>query len=315
MNFDPIITVTLNTAIDRIVEVENLQVGGHVKGRRLARVPAGKGVNVSRTLAALGVTSTTTGFVGRAELAEYEGSFDPNCTRAQFLALEGSTRENITLIDPGAGTETHVRDVGITPTAADLERMRNKLNLLSRASGLVVISGSLPPGVDARYVVELVELAMANDARVAVDGSGTLLQALCDHPLWLIKPNAEELAEMSERESSSEKHLVSTGRRLSERAHFVLATRGAESGYLFVEGSAYRGRVKMAGGLVRSTVGCGDAMLGAFIAAVRRGDDERAAFRFALAVAAAAAMDDTPGRFDPASVDALAARASVEAVG
>ena len=47
-----IITVTLNPTIDRVIEVDNLAIGEHLVGRTVLRTPGGKGVNVSRVLAA-----------------------------------------------------------------------------------------------------------------------------------------------------------------------------------------------------------------------------------------------------------------------
>ena len=191
---ESVITVTMNTAIDRVLEVKGLSVGGHLSGRLIARVPAGKGVNVSRTLAALGVPSVATGFVGRGQLEEYERSLAGIEVQPQFLAVEAITRENITLIDTDAGIETHIRETGEPPTPGDLDRLRNKLNLLAKPGGLVALSGSLPSGVAVDYAVDLVDMVLSKGSRVAVDGSGELLHALRDRKLWLIKPNVQELA-------------------------------------------------------------------------------------------------------------------------
>jgi 1-phosphofructokinase family hexose kinase len=63
-----VVTVTLNTSVDRTIEVPRFAVGGHLKGRLVRVQAAGKGVNVARCLARLGVPSVVTGFVGIREL-------------------------------------------------------------------------------------------------------------------------------------------------------------------------------------------------------------------------------------------------------
>ncbi len=349
---EPIITVTLNAAIDRVMEVENFHVGGHLRGRLLARVPAGKGVNVSRTLAHAGIPSVATGFVGRDQLDDFDRSFADLAVQSQFLGLDGDTRENVTLIDPAGGVETHIRDVGPTPTPKDLERLRNKLNLLAKPDGLIVFSGSVPSGVDAGAVVDLVDLALSKGAKVAVDGPGALLHALDDRKLWLVKPNVDELAAMlsgtvtdqagtateasvpdgdastapscacasaagagvDHADALSDDRIVAIGRELSRRIHVVIVTCGSAGGYLFIDGSALMGQVAMESKNVVSTVGCGDAMLAAFVAAQSKGKDVKASYEYALAVASAAALHNTPGVFDPAVAKKLLAKASVTAI-
>ena len=160
---------------------------------------------------------------------------------------------------------------------------------------------------------------LAKGGRVAVDGSGELLRALKDRKLWLIKPNVEELAAMGEDAGKpaamSDQEVVRIGRELSRRVRVVIVSRGSAGGYLFIDGSALLGQVELfPSARLRSSVGCGDCLLGAFIAAQLRGDDVRKSYEYALAVATAAAMDTMPGQFDPAVVTELLGRTSVEPV-
>lgn len=309
-----IITITLNTAIDRVMEVDGFAIGRHTCGRLIGRVPAGKGVNVSRALAALGVPNVATGFVGREEFDLYERSLGDDGVASQFLAVEGTTRENLTVIDPSTGLETHIRDEGFDVAPADLVRLGNKLNLLAKKDDLVVISGSLPRGVDVSAVVELIDIAENKGAHVAVDGSGEMLRALRGRSMWLLKPNRDELTALAPTAIENDAALIEIGRDLSERVHFVIVSCGAAGGYLFIRGSVLIGQVDMDTTRAMSSVGCGDCMLAGFVASRKRGDDARTAYRYALAVATAAAIHTLPGRFDLALVEELLPRVSVEPV-
>ena len=320
--FDTIITVTLNPAIDRIMEIAGFQVGGHQRGETVARVPAGKGVNVSRALSELGVASIATGFVGRLQLEEYETSFRDSLVQPQFLAVDGRTRENVTVIDPTSATETHLRDKGLSPTPSDIGRLRNKINLLAKPDRLFVFSGSLPTGMETSRVVELTDIVLSKGAKVAVDGPGDLLAALRDRALWLIKPNRDELAALDRtsagqshaQESLGEDDIRRIASALTDKVGVVIVSCGAVGGYLFSSQTSLRGRVDFDPARVRSSVGCGDCLLAAFIAAQDRGDGIESAYRYALSVATAAAYEVVPGRIDPAVIDDLKSKVVVDRV-
>ena len=311
--FDTIITVTLNPAIDRIMEIAGFQVGGHQRGETVARVPAGKGVNVARALSELGVASIATGFVGRGQLEEYETSFRDSLVQPQFLALDGRTRENVTVIDPTSATETHLRDRGLSPTPSDIGRLRNKINLLAKPDRLFVFSGSLPTGMETSRLVELTDIVLSKGAKVAVDGPGDLLAALRDRALWLMKPNRDELAALDRASAGQSRAQGSLGeddiRRIASpltgNVGVVIVSCGAADGYLFSSQTSLHGRVDFDPARVRSSVGCGDCLLAAFIAAQNRGDGIESAYRYALSVATAASFEVVPGRFARVGVETL----------
>jgi 1-phosphofructokinase family hexose kinase len=333
-----VVTMTMNTAIDRLIEVSDLRLGGHQRGRTLARVPAGKGVNVGRALAILGVPSIATGFVGRDEMAMYEESFSETLVHPQFLAITGRTRENLTLLDKVTHVETHVRDEGITPTPGDMVRLGNKMKVLTRAGGLVIIGGSTPPNVPPARAIEFVDLALKKGAHVAVDLPGQLLHALRDRHLWLVKPNREEFtamvragepkgapadiksgqitAELDEDEDDllSDDELIDAGRVLAKNFRVLIVTCGADAGYLFTGSEVMIGQVHLDDERVRSTVGCGDALMGGFLAAQLRGKNIRESYHYGLAVATAAAVDMIPGHFAQIVVDEMLSETSVEPI-
>ena len=59
-----IVTVTLNAAIDRTLTVPNFQRGQRHRASAGVTLAGGKGINVARTLKALGVPVVATGLVG-----------------------------------------------------------------------------------------------------------------------------------------------------------------------------------------------------------------------------------------------------------
>lgn len=309
-----VITVSLNPAIDRIVAVPRFAVGEHQRGRLLSRTPAGKAVNVSRGLAALGVRNIATGFIGEQEIELFARSLDPERVEAQFLSVAGTTRENITIMDPIAHVETHIRDAGFIVGEADRTRLSEQLASLCRRDSIVVFSGSVPEGISPAQFVELLEVCRSVGARVAVDTSGPPLRAAAELPLWFIKPNVLELGEIVGRPLRTEAELLAAGRTLAGHIANIVISRGEAGGLCLAAGSVRKGRVPLAPERVRNTVGCGDSLVAGYIAGRIKYEDIDEAYRYALAVATASAVGVEPCRFDMKDVEEFVAMAAVESV-
>ena len=309
--FDAIITVSLNPAIDRVIEVPGFALGGHQKGRVVSRQPAGKAINVSRALHTLGISSIATGFVGQDESDLFEKSLTSPTLHSELMAVQGATRENITIVDPQSHQETHIRDVGFTVTTKDVKRLKKKLHVLARDGVLVVFSGSTPPGIDAEQFVELIQVCQLGGAKVAVDTSGPELRAAVNMSLWLAKPNANELADILDHPVTSDDDIIAAARDLASHIDNLLVSRGDAGGYAFCHNAAMIGQVPLDPSRVVSTVGAGDSLLAGFIAAHQRNLPPADAYRLALAVATATVISRDAGQFDPATLDEFLTTASV----
>ncbi|MFA6134836.1 MAG: hexose kinase [Phycisphaerae bacterium] len=301
MTAGTIITVTLNAAIDRIIEVEGLTLGAHQVGREVLRVAAGKGFNVSRALAAMGVSSTASGFLGAENRAIFDAELSARGIGDQFITLPGHTRENITITDPRSGQDTHIRDVGLAVNAAAMGQLARRLTQLAKPGNVIIFSGSLPPGISADSFAALVESCISGGARVAVDTNGPALSAVAGKRLWLVKPNVEELSQLVGRELADDRARLQAAKSLADRISNVILTAGSQGAYLFAGGLMLHGVSEVDGQVVRNTVGCGDVMLAAYVASLWRGDEVRTAFIHAIACASAAAASANPAGFDPVS--------------
>lgn len=191
-----ILTLTANPSLDRTIELGGPVLRGQVQRAVWAgQQPGGKGVNVSRAVSAAG-RSTRAVVPGDAD--------DPVLTGLDAIGLAHDSvptgapiRSNITVTEPD-GTTTKINEPG---SALSPERQAQLLELvaaLAAEADWVVLAGSLPPGVDdgfyARAIARIREIPQPPS--IAVDTSGApLAEALAQSP-DLIKPNAEELAEL-----------------------------------------------------------------------------------------------------------------------
>ncbi len=304
--FRSIVTVTLNPTIDRIIEVPGFEVGGHQQGKLRVRKPAGKAINVSLALAELGVRCTAVGWVGMNAFDLFHETMQSAKVKACFLPITGLTRENITIIDPTRHSETHIRDAGPRVEAADVRRLVDLLQTVVAEDTLVIFNGSLPPGLTLESWNELIGTCLTRGAEVAIDISGEPLRMAVERSIWMVKPNELELAELTGSRKSDEASIIQTARRLAERIPIVLITVGRRGAYCLAEGAVWHAQAVVPQEAVQSTVGCGDAMLAGFLAGLVSGQGNiEAALREGVAISAAAALTEEPGRFDRSTVNQL----------
>ena len=293
-----IVTITLNPTIDRVMEVPGFRIGGHLPGRMRSRTPSGKAFNVTRALGLLGVSSTAAGWMGRDAIDAFEAAARAVGSVPRFIPIDAPTRENITVLDTKRGVETHIRDVGPEITSTDVDKLEHEISVLAHPSAIMVFSGSTPPGVSPAQFGAFIDLCIEKGARVAVDTSREPLSEAAARGVWLIKPNLAELMELTGRELTADEDIVAAARALNARIPVVIVTLGERGACCFADGRAHYGRAVLPMERVRSTVGCGDAFMAGFLAefCAAEGTAE-SAFRKALAVAAASAMNEQPAMF------------------
>ena len=302
-----IITVTLNTAIDRVLSAAHFKVGAHVRAAELFRYPAGKGINVSRTLARLGWQNIATGFIGEQHAPDYDAflrEIKPGRIINQLLSVKGATRENITILDPANHTDTHIRAEGYAISEHARGRIFSKVGLLARQNTYIVFTGSLPPGMDLTDYNTLVNVALSAGANIILDLDGSALRSIIQFnpdnlnsqtapvaakPFFLVKPNESELAEMVGCAGfDNEQQLLDAARLLALQAQWVVVTRADRGAILIApDGSALSACCDIDPALIINTVGCGDTVLAGLLDALLQSFAPEQAFIKALALATA----------------------------
>lgn len=309
MNDVRLITVTMNPAIDRVIEIEKFAIGRVSTARLLGWYPGGKGINVARVLAKLGTRCIATGFVGDAELA----MFEEHITRVgegravmQLLRVRGQTRTNMTIMDPVMDTETHIREDGFRVYPEDVRRMSSKVGMLARDDTVMVFGGSLPPGASLGDFRTMLHVCADQGARVIVDMNEAAMVALREEPLWMVKLNASELAGFSGMPTDSIEATLAAARRVCTlgggMVHNVIVTRGADGAMMVGEdlgpGAWFSAKVAVHPARIVNTLGCGDSLLAGVLHEWKRSDSWCDALRFGVATATATAVSREAGTLD-----------------
>ncbi|MEV7504387.1 1-phosphofructokinase family hexose kinase [Streptomyces sp. NPDC093018] len=301
-----ILTVTLNTALDLTYRVRSLRPHASHRVSEVIERPGGKGVNVGRVLAALGHEVTVTGFAGggtgaavREGLAKAAGLADA------LVPVAGATRRTIAVVDEHSGDTTQLNEPGpqIAPAewAAFLDRYAE---LLSGASA-VALCGSLPPGVPVGAYAGLIRTARSLGVPVLLDTSGEPLRRGVAARPDIIKPNADELAELT----GSHDPLRATESARRRGAHTVIASLGPNG--LLASTPEGRWRVIPPAHEHGNPTGAGDSAAAGLLSGLLDQLPWPDRLTRAVALSVATVRSPTAGDFDRAVYERLLARLSV----
>ncbi|MGW3122732.1 1-phosphofructokinase [Streptomyces sp. NPDC001107] len=301
-----ILTVTPNPSLDRTYEVPWLDRGEVIRATGERMDPGGKGVNVSRAVAAAGQRTVAVLPLGGAPGALVADLLDAQGIEVAPVPVAGATRSNIALAEAD-GVLTKINAPGPELSAQEQELLLNTVHRQSPDADWIACCGSLPRGLGPAWYADVVARVHAGGARIALDTSGpALLAALRERP-DVVKPNAEELAEAVGRPLFTVGDAVKAAEELREMgARAVLASLGAD-GQLLVDASGlWFGSAHV--DVVRSNVGAGDSSLAGFLIAGGSGPEALASAvaHGAAAVQLPGSVMPTPRDLDPAAVTVTA---------
>jgi 1-phosphofructokinase family hexose kinase len=306
--------VSLNSCIDRTLEADGFQVGQHCQARLVSERPAGKGVNVARILGQLKVACSLYGFVGAEAAGRFQECLAGLPVAYRLQARPCRTRVNTTIIDPRAGTETHVRELGETVSAAEFQAFVRSLRTDMTLGDWVIFCGSLPPGVSADAFGGLVRDLVTLPARVAVDAAGAPLAAAVRSGCHLVKPNREEFADLVGGDAVAVRGIPAAARLLRQRESLTaltcLVSDGANGAFALEAHGEWQAQAAESPA-VKNTVGAGDALLAGFLWGLSLGEPTPSCLERAVRVASASLACLQAGEVDPTG---LRARVRVEEV-
>lgn len=312
-----IVTLTANPSLDRTVGLAGPLVRGEVqRAIHVTTDPGGKGVNVARAIVGAGELAVAV-LPSRPDDPLVLALRDANVPY-RAVPVDGPVRVNLTVTEPD-GVTTKINDPGLELEQRTLDAMLVELARETAGARWAALSGSLPPGAPVDWYATVVRTLRGRGAAIAVDTSGEPLLALVaagpDSAPDLLKPNAEELAELTGADLAEIEHDVraaaAAARTLVDRGvRAVLATLGGRGAVLVNAHGAWFATPPPT--VVRSTVGAGDSALAGFLLADLAGAGAPGRLRRAVAYGAAAAS--LPGSTAPLPHDAYPDAVRVESL-
>jgi 6-phosphofructokinase 2 len=311
----PILTLTLNPALDMATEVHDLVAGHKLRCSEPLLDPGGGGLNVSRAIKALGGDSLALVAIGGLTGDRLAGLIRAEGVTFLSILGPGETRQSLTVNEASTGKQYRFMLPGPVWGEAERARVFTLLRATARPGGISVISGSQPPGVPVDFPAHLA--ASMPESRIVLDTSGATLTEAVRHPipgLDVLRMDGEEGEDLARRPLPTREDTAEFAQSLVRAgvAKIVIVARGAEGNVL--ADADNRLFAKAAKVRVKSTVGAGDSFVAAFVLALARGQSNAEALALGSAAASAAVMTDATQLCRPEDVMRLLPECAVTQV-
>ncbi|NLJ65515.1 MAG: 1-phosphofructokinase [Christensenellaceae bacterium] len=284
-----IITLTLNTALDKTLVMDELHVGKVNRVKSIRRDAGGKGLLVSKTLSALGSESVALGIVGGSIGHFILSQLDELGIANDLVEVNMETRTNLKIIDNKNGTYTEINEPGALLHNMVIEEVFYTLQSHVRQGDSVVLAGSLPEGCREDIYADMISHCKAEGAKVYLDTEGEPLRLGIARKPFMIKPNKFELASLCSCDPEDDIALLAEAKRLvSTGIEYVLLSLGALGAIFVSKDFTLRARGLSVPVVGRS--GAGDAMTAAMVMSMEKGLSPEECLRFAVASASAKIM-------------------------
>lgn len=282
-----IYTVTFNPSIDYIMFTDGFELKGLNRATSTYKFAGGKGINVSRVLKTLGVSSTALGFAGGFPGAFIAQTLEKSHIKTDFIKVDEDTRINVKL---KSGDETEINAPGPSITEDQFQALLNQIKQTTYED-TVIVAGSVPKSIPSDAYAQIAEITQQTGAKLVVDAEKDLVNTVLKYKPLFIKPNKDELEEMFDMTVESDQDVVKYGREiLKEGAQSVIISLGGDGAiYIDNERSIKAQNPK---GTVINTVGSGDSTVAGMVAGLESGLTLEESFRQAVASGTATAFTE-----------------------
>jgi tagatose 6-phosphate kinase len=287
-----IIVVCLNPALDVTHHVDAVDWGGVNRPRAVRTRPGGKGLNVARTLRALGVDVLVLGLAGGITGAGVQAALRERCVPAAFTPVAGETRRTFSVVDDSRVTAFY--EAGPAVSGEEFAAFRRGYEQALDGAAAVVLSGSLPPGLADSTYATLIEIAVAASVPAVLDTHGEALRLGAAAGAAIVKPNLAELESLTGHKLAAPDEVIAAAGRL-RGAQAAVVTLGPDGLLAATGDGCWRARAPAT--VTGNATGAGDAVAAALAHGLVLGRpwDER--LRHAAALGAATAAAPVAGEF------------------
>ena len=289
--------LSLNPSLDRVMDVPEFARGQIIRANSCTTLASGKGVNSAFAAAAIDVHSYIYAIVGKNDFLKFS-QLHPLIT-SDILVVPGSTRMNVTISQDKIHLICHIQADSPNISHSSAVSLAERFVKGVADGDVAVISGSVPAGVKPTLLAEILENVSKTKAKIVVDVDPSYWPHINWSVVHWAKPNLEELSryigQPLEFEPDIYREVLKC--RLAARTVVSLGARGAilisreKPGWIL-------GQTHTAFSHTTLPVGCGDAMVGGFAAALSRGESDDNVLKYGISAGCANLAGTAPGRID-----------------
>jgi 1-phosphofructokinase family hexose kinase len=313
-----ILSVTPNIALDRLVVVPGFQLKQQSRARSGFTQAGGSGVHAAIIIQGLGGDSKAIGFLGGHTGGLWRAAASKAGLNYQVVPIGGETRESYCMIDPEQGSLVESVESGPLCSPADLARLIACLEANLAGCEMLIVSGSLPPGIPLGAYAGMIELAARSGVKTLADIHTESLKLGMQARPWLIKPNLREFHQLLGRLTGDLQDLAAACRTLFTETGTCIALSMEQQGLLLTTAEDQwwmkppAVEMHLPDGRGVNVIGCGDALVGALAYEYVRTGDLLAAARLGLAAAHVNLGTYGSPEIDPARARELAQHVQVQ---
>lgn len=310
-------TITLKPAVDYSTSTEHVEAGPKLYCERPRIDPGGGGVNVARAILRLGgnvrAFVVVGGPMGDRLLKLLAAENVPNIE----CRIAGETGYSLAVTDAGSNEQFRFTLPGEPVSDAEAQMILDRITQVVPEDGFVVLSGGIALGLPIDFPQKVQATVSRRKGRLVVDTSKAPLLHLINSP---VAPLDVLRLDRSEIEKAIDRPM----RSVAENLAFCEQLIGRGVARIMVSGHGSRGSVMHCGDQkffchapqvpVRSKIGAGDALVGAFTRSLARGDAPEQALRWGVAAAAATVSTEGTALFDFADAERLLSQCRPERV-
>jgi len=279
----PVAILSLNPAVDMTYEVPRLIADQKAHAVATRFDPGGNGINVGRALKRL-ETFAYSYCVVAGEIGELlKHLLRQQLDWVDYEEVEGETRINGTAIEQHPRAQYEISGIGPSIPPSQLENLLRRFEGQA-GKGFGVLTGSTQNGVPPELYADLIRRITALGGRAVVDSHDEALRLAVEARPFLIKPNRYELETLLGRRLKDTETVAAEARVLQRSGvNYVCVSLGEDGALLIGPDNSYYAPAPKVD--VRSSVGAGDSMVGALVAAFSRDIAPSEALRLGVACA------------------------------
>lgn len=255
-----ILTVTFNPALDVSGVVDNLVPNEKSYVFDEVHMPGGNGINAGIIARRLGGEVELSGFLGGANGEEIRELLKKEKVDQDFISIRGRTRMNLTVSNRNDHAQTRLSFPGPEIKKNEQKKLEEKIRSLSETD-LLILGGSLPPGINPAFVLRLINLARMSKVKTMVDMPGHLLKEVIEGQPLFIKPNLVEFQGLIGKKVTTIKSVLSEARKYLDKVPLICVSSVEGGALLIKENEVWFGKIPKV--KIYSSVGAGDSMVGA----------------------------------------------------
>lgn len=307
-----IYTVTLNTAVDRIVQIHGrLTRKANNKTKSTKYDIGGKATHVSVVLSALKIPNIATGVIGgetgnlMVRLMEKKG------VHCKFLVQKDcETRESIIIVDESGEGSYMVTQKGFPLSEESIDSLKQFLERNVKKEDIVVFAGSPPHELDVEIYGALLAIAKNQGAKLVIDAAGPYLKKALEYNPYLIKPNEFEYQEFIDFKCETIEDFVDALKTHELNTEVTIVSLG-KRGALAKKGDEIVHVIPPTIHEVNET-GAGDFFVGGLVAKIYENASVEDMLRTAASIGASKAMQEESASFNLLDVEDLLAKCKIE---